>query len=271
MEGVGSAAGAGSATSNAVCTKLRAKVEAGRQIFVAGSPALVHMWGFIMARKPIKRDFVIVGLDSFGENLALALEDLGHKVLAIDRDLEIIQRLADNIQDIMALDATDHDTLRALGLEAFETAVVAIGGDLAQAVLVTLALKEVGVRRVICEAQSARDRRVLLRVGADEVITPAIESARAIAYQLTGRTPNSAQLHFGNILATQWRPPRSFSGTLGELMASYGADVQVLMMRGREIIINPGPEVVVTLGDELLVVGHEESIAALLMGNQANG
>lgn len=224
-----------------------------------------------MARKPAKRDFVIIGLDSFGENLALALEDLGHKVLAIDRDRDLVQHLSDNIQDIMALDATDYETLYALGIEDFETAVVAIGGDLAQAVLVTLALKELGVRRVVCEAQSERDRRALLRVGADEIVTPAIESARAIAYHLTGRVLRAAQLQFGDYSVMKWRPPRAFHGALGELLAPLEGNVQVFVVSGREMIINPGPEWVVNPGDELLVFGHEGAIAGLAAGDQGDG
>lgn len=224
-----------------------------------------------MARKVAKRDFVIIGLDSFGENLALALEDLGHKVLGIDRDRETVQRLSDNIQDIIALDAADYETLVSLGIDAFETAVVSIGGDLAQAVLVTLTLKDLGVKRVVCEAQSERDRRVLLRVGADEVVTPAIESARAIAYYLTGRTGRSSQLRFANYLAVKWRPPRSFSGALGELMAPHSADLQVILIAGRELTLHPGPEAIVSSGDELLVVGPEEAIAALLGDSRTSG
>ncbi len=91
------------------------------------------------------------------------------------------------------MDASDFDTLVSLGVDAFDTAVVSIGGDLAQAVLVTLTLKELGINRVVCEAQSDRDRRVLLRIGADEVVMPAIESAKAVAYNLTGRTTGTAE------------------------------------------------------------------------------
>lgn len=39
-----------------------------------------------MADKRVKNDFVIIGLDSFGENLALSLQELGYQVLGIDRD-----------------------------------------------------------------------------------------------------------------------------------------------------------------------------------------
>lgn len=216
-----------------------------------------------MARKQEKHDFVIVGLDGFGENLALTLQELGHQVLGIDRDRAVVQRLADNIRELAVLDATDYETLMSLGIDAFDTAIVAIGGDLSQAILVTLALKEAGIRRVVCEAQTEHGRRVLLRIGADEVVSPDIESARAIAHQLASQTPQTAHLRFANQLVIKWRPPYPFEGSLGELMTQYPDDLQVLLMAGREVIYNPGPEVTVTHSDELLISGNEESIAVL--------
>lgn len=216
-----------------------------------------------MARKQKKHEFVIIGLDSFGENLALSLQELGHQVLGIDRDRETVQRLSDNIRELAVLDAADYETLSSIGVDAFETAIVAIGGDLSQAILVTLALKELDIRRVVCEAQSDRDRRVLLRIGADEVVTPDIESARAIAYQLTGHTKQIPYMRFGSQVAIKWRPPYPFEGVLGELMADYPDDLQVLMLAGKEVVYNPGPDAHVSHSDVLLVAGFEKSIDIL--------
>ena len=221
-----------------------------------------------MATKRIKNDFVIIGLDSFGENLALSLQELGHQVLGIDRDREVVQRLSDNIRELAVLDATDYETLASIGVDAFDTAIVAIGGDMAQAVLVTLALKELGIKRVVCEAQSERDRRVLLRIGADDVVTPDIESARAIAYQLTNHVPQATRLRFGSQIAIKWRPPYPYQGTVGQLMAGYPEDLQILLMAGRDVIYNPVPDTPVQHSDELLVAGSEESIGWLREGNR---
>jgi trk system potassium uptake protein TrkA len=219
-----------------------------------------------MARNRIKHDYIVVGLDSFGENLALALQELGHSVLGIDRDRDIVQQLSDNLQDVIAMDAGDYETLASLGVDAFDTAVVAIGGDLPQAVLVTLALKDLGVRRVVSEAQSERDRRVLLRVGADAVVTPAIESARAIAYQLTGQAAPAAYLRFANQLALKWRPTHAQAVKLEELMVAYPADLQVMLVVGQHLIFHPGPETIIVPGDDLLVVGPEQAVATLMEG-----
>ena len=216
-----------------------------------------------MAQKRSREDYLIVGLTGFGENLAFALEDLGHRVLGLDKDREVIQRLSDNLRDVISLDTTDYETMASLELEAFSTAVVALGDDLSEAVLVTLILKELGVRRVVCEAHSDRDRRVLLRVGADEVLTPAIESARTIAYHLTGRAARTQRLRFTNYLAIKWRPPGDLQGELGLLMARYSEDLEVILIAGREITLHPGPETVVQPGDEILVLGPEDAVAGL--------
>ena len=219
-----------------------------------------------MRRRSNRGEFVVVGLDGFGENVALALVERGHQVLGVDRNPTVVQQLADNLQNVVVLDASDHDGLQSLGIEAFDTAVVAIGGDLAQAMLVTLTLKELGVRRVVCEAQSERDRRMLLRVGADEVVTPDIESARTVAGMLTGQTRQTADWRFADHLVTRWSP-RHFSGPLGHLMADYPPELQVLILAGRDLIYNPGPEAPVVPGDQLLVAGPEAAIQALMRSN----
>lgn len=224
-----------------------------------------------MARKRKRSEYVIIGLNSFGENLALSLQELGHDVLGVDRDREIIQRLSDNIQDLVALDATDSEILASIGIDAFDTAVVAIGGDLPQSILITLALKELGIRRVVCEAQTEKGRQILLRIGADEVVTPDIESARAVAYQLSSHTPQPNQIRFGNQVAVKWRPPYPYQGSLGELMAQYPDDLQVLLMAGREVIYNPGPDTLISHSDELLIAGFERSVGMLELEGQSSG
>ncbi len=216
-----------------------------------------------MARKKGSGEFVVIGLDGFGENVARALIGRGRRVLGIDRDPAIIQQLADNIQDIVAVDATDYEALESLGVDAFDTAIVAIGGNLAQAVLVTLTLKDLGIRWVVCEAQTDHDERVLRRVGADEIVTPDLEVARAVADALTGQKSRATELHFGEHMATLWSVPHDFAGALGDLMARYAPELQVLLLLSHELTYNPVPDSLVAPGDQLLVAGPAAAVRAL--------
>ena len=70
---------------------------------------------------------VVIGLGRFGTTVATTLYQMGHDVLAIDKDSVKVQELAGQVTYAVAADATDEDALRELGIEKFEYAVVAIG------------------------------------------------------------------------------------------------------------------------------------------------
>jgi trk system potassium uptake protein TrkA len=118
--------------------------------------------------------------------VALALAEQGYSVLGIDRDRDLVQRLADDLTQTVALDATDDDALRAVDITSFETVVVAIGTDFESNLMATTALKALGVRTVICKALTERQQTILLRVGADRVVLPEYEAGRRLADDLMG-------------------------------------------------------------------------------------
>jgi trk system potassium uptake protein TrkA len=138
-----------------------------------------------MARSDSSQEYAVIGLGQFGISVAQNLVRLGHTVLAIDRDRDLVQDWADELTQTVALDATDETALRAVGLDAFDTVVVAIGADFESSVMITMLLKELGVRRVVCKALSQRQRAVLERVGADQVVQPEYEAGLRLAQRLS--------------------------------------------------------------------------------------
>jgi len=212
-----------------------------------------------MARKNTRRDFAVIGLQGFGENLALSLQDLGHSTLAIDRSRDVVQRLADNIKDIAALDPTDPEALTAAGVDAFETVIIALGEDLAQTVLVALALREIGVTHIVAEAQTDRDKRALLRLGISQVVTPDLESARAVANQLAGIEQFRMYAELRGVRIASWTYPASATPVpLGELQAATLPNLMVLLAAGDDIIPNPPADTVIEPGTTLVLFGRNE-------------
>ena len=67
-------------------------------------------------------------------------------------------------------DARDANVLRALGVRNYDCAIVATGNDVGNSALITLNLKEIGVKQVVCKAQSHVHRKVLEKIGADRVV-----------------------------------------------------------------------------------------------------
>ena len=115
------------------------------------------------------KTFVVIGLGRFGVAVATELSALGHEVLALDGAEENVQKVADTVTHAVTGDARDPAVLRALGVRNYDCAIVAVGDDVGNSALITLNLKDLGVKQVICKAQSHVHRKVLEKIGADRV------------------------------------------------------------------------------------------------------
>ena len=122
-----------------------------------------------------KKTYVVIGLGRFGSAVATELCRLGHEVLVIDGSEEHVQNIANQVTHAAAGDARDPAVLRALGVRNYDCAIVAAADDVGSSALVTMNLKEIGVKRVICKAQSHVHRKVLEKIGADLVVFPEYE------------------------------------------------------------------------------------------------
>jgi trk system potassium uptake protein len=118
------------------------------------------------------KDFLVLGLGRFGHAVCQRLIERGHSVMAVDNDAKLVQDASDWLTQAVQLDVTDPEALAEIEAGEFDTAVVAIGANFEASILATILLKEMGVKKVIAKALSTLHERVLLRVGADEVIFP---------------------------------------------------------------------------------------------------
>jgi trk system potassium uptake protein TrkA len=122
-----------------------------------------------------------------GTSLIRTLDSLGHEVLGVDRNEDLIQDCSDELPSVhlVAADATERTVLRDLGLEEFDGAAVTIGeGNVEANVLVTLILKDLGVPLIFSRANDSLHAKVLERVGADHVVQPEKEFGEFLARQM---------------------------------------------------------------------------------------
>ncbi len=210
-----------------------------------------------------QREFVVIGLGEFGASVARRLHALGHSVLAVDRSRAIVQQLADDLPDVVALDATDEDALRDIDVKSFDTALVAVGGDLARAILITLALKEMGVRHVISKALDEHARQVLLRVGADEVVMPEHQFGHWVAERMVlGHIKAIQEVEPGVLLGALSCPQAVAGQTLEELRLPRGVTV-LLITGGDRTVPMPPPTQRLIAGDTLWLLGKADAIHAI--------
>lgn len=153
----------------------------------------------------------VVGLGRFGGQLAGALIRLGHEVLAIDRNADLVQRWSDQLDRVVQADATDEDALRQVGISDFQRVVVAIGASVEASVLTVLAMVELGVSQVWARATSEKHAKILAAVGAHHVIFPEAETGERVAHLIVTRMLDF--IEFGDDFAiAKVRVPEALAG-----------------------------------------------------------
>lgn len=212
------------------------------------------------------KTYLVIGMGRFGSAVATRLYELGNEVLAVDESEENIQLIASHVTHAVVGDARDEAVLRDLGARNFDCAIVAIGGDLAASILVTLALKELGIPAVICKASNETYKRALEKVGADRVVIPEREMAVKLAQSLS----SSNILDFIELSddygIAEVAAPDSWAGkTIRELNVRAKYDVNILACRllNGKLHVHPGPDERIESGMNVTILGSNERIARL--------
>lgn len=210
----------------------------------------------------MNKQFVVIGCGRFGSSVAKKLHDLGAEVMTVDKNEETIQNIADYVTYAVQADATDENTIKSLGIRNFDVAVVSIGGDIQSSILVTLMLKELGVKYVVAKAQNDLHGKVLYRIGADRVVFPEREMGIRVASNLVS----------DNILEyIQLAPDYSIMEIVAlsswtgktlkdiDMRNEYGINVMAIK-HGDEIDITISADEVLKEGDVLVVIGHNDNL-----------
>lgn len=210
------------------------------------------------------KTYVIIGLGRFGTAVAGKLQELGNEVMVIDESQARVQKMADTVTHAVVADARDEDVLRNLGVGSFDCAVVAIGGDLASSILITLNLKALGVPKVVCKAQDEQQKRALEKLGADRVLIPEREMGLKLAQNLT----SSGILDYVELSSdsgmAELKTPKSWAGkSLMELdiRKKYGVTVAALRKSDGDLTVFVDANYPLKATDELIVVGSNENLA----------
>lgn len=210
-------------------------------------------------------EFAVIGLGRFGRAVARSLALAGQAVLAVDRDVSRLERVADDVDSVVEVDVTDERSMRSLDLGRMSCVVVAIGSRAMEASLLTTAiLRDHEVPRIVARALDERHARLLLAIGAHEVINPEDEIGRRLALSLA-HPGVRGQLQLGERTVAEIELPEAFAGRrLDDLDLATEHGVQVLALRrGDGVEPCPAGEATVESGDTLVLLGEEEALERL--------
>ena len=118
------------------------------------------------------KTILVVGLGRFGRHICMKLQELGHEVMAIDKEEHRVDAALPYVTNAQIGNSTDEEFMTSLGVRNFDVCIVAIGDNFQSSLETTSLLKELGARLVVSRAARDVHAKFLLRNGADEVVYP---------------------------------------------------------------------------------------------------
>lgn len=211
------------------------------------------------------KSVLVIGMGRFGQQLSERMQELGNDVMIVDRNPEIVDEIAHKFTDSHIGDCCHEAVLNSLGVNNFDICFVTIGEDFQASLEVTSMLKERGAVHVISKARSDRQEKLLILVGADEVVYPEREIAEKLAVRC------NADNIFDYIQLTSdysiYEIPcksRWYNRSLGEVNVRYRYNVNIIAVKqDNNIQIAPGADYVFTHKDHLVVIGKASDVFRL--------
>jgi trk system potassium uptake protein TrkA len=208
--------------------------------------------------------FAIIGLGSFGSNVAKTLYERGNEVLAIDKDKEKIEAFKSFVSHAVSMDSRDKENLQALGVQDMDVVVISLGPEMESSILTVLYLHELGAKRIIAKALTEDHAKILDAVGATEVIYPEKDMAIRTALKLSSPNILDYLPLTSGISIQEIAPPEKFIGkSLRELDVRNKYGVQVIAVKElipEETVYIPKADFVIKDSDILIIMGEEKQL-----------
>lgn len=214
---------------------------------------------------PKKKRVAVIGLGRFGTNVALTLTELGCKVLAIDSDIDNINKIATQVDSAVQVDVAKEEPLRVLGLDQYDAVVLTIGSNLQLSVMTALVLKDLGVKKIVAKASSDLHKKTLEKIGVDIVVFPEKDNAIKLAHNLLSVNlveylELSPDLQIGEIILQG----KYHGQTLQQANIRNKHNLNVLVIQSKGVVnLYPQANDVLHKGDILVVLGSSQNLKAL--------
>lgn len=209
-----------------------------------------------------KKQFVVIGLGMFGQTVAETLYEMGKDVLVIDENEEKINNIADRVTHAVQADAQDDVVLNRLGVSNFDVGIVAVGNDLEASIMITLALKEAGVKHIISKAMNHIHERALYKIGADRVVLPEEAMGRRVARNIsTTNIIDQIELSEEYSIFEIYCPAMWFGKNIDDLDIRKNFGITILgIKRNGKVEILPEPATYFEDGDVIVALGDKAKL-----------
>lgn len=209
--------------------------------------------------------FVIVGLGNFGSSVAETLYGLGHDVAALDRDPDRVDAMARAVSRAAVGDGTDLQTLRRIGTEDADAAVISTGDHITASALTALQMRDLGLEEIYVKVVSHDHARLIEKIGVTETIFPEHDSGIRLGKRISSRSLlNYVQLGAGFSVQEMAVPTSWVGKSLRELALPRTHGISVVAVH--DVLMDnihpvPDPDALLKESDTLFMAGTEENLS----------
>lgn len=214
-------------------------------------------------------NIVISGAGNVGRFMAKDLLRLGHKVILIDQDGDLIRRHRSRIDCTwVQADATEPLTLKGAGLGTCDVMVAATGDDKVNLVASLLAKQEFGIKRVVARVNHPNNEWLFneswgvdAAVSPPHLLTSLVEEAVVVGDLVT-----LLRLEHGKVLLVEVTLAEN-APVVGKVLAevNWPRDCALVAIVRAGHVIVPRDETPLMVGDELLALATDETTGELEM------
>ena len=205
---------------------------------------------------------LLIGMGKFGRTLGEKLLGMGDEVMIVDRNEDAINSLASKYTNALIANCMNEENLASMDVSSFDVCVVAVGDDFQSSLEITSLLKDLGAKRVISRATTDIQRKLLLRMGADEVIYPDMDIAEKLAVRLNSdNVINYIDIDADYSIFEMSVPAKWVGRKLVDVnpRGKFGMNT-LTVKKGRQVIASIDGNYVFEESDQIVVFGNTEQI-----------
>ncbi len=210
------------------------------------------------------KNFLVIGAGRFGASVARNLYRLGHDVMVMDNNEEIVQLFSEEVTSAVRADASSEPCLKALDIKDFDTVVLAIGDDIQASIMAAILLIEMGAKNIVAKARTELHGKVLDKVGVNQVVFPERDMGQKLARSLIAPTIiDMIELSDDYSVVEVSAPDEMVGKSLKDLnlRARYGISIIALRRNGgHKTIISPVAEDLIQKEDILVAIGENKQL-----------
>ena len=212
----------------------------------------------------MKKSIAIIGLGRFGMSMVKTLSESKCDVIAIDNNKDKVAEAGKYIQHAIICDSTNKEHLEEAGIQNVNHAVLCIGKNIQASILTLINLKELGVEKISVRVDSEEYVKVMLSLGATEVMFPERDFGIDVAKRISIKNSTSIESYFdleGGFVHVKFKIREDYEPTLiRDLSPINKFDVIINLIIRDDKVMLPNGDTEILPNDELYVVGKHAKV-----------